>query len=508
MKYELSTFDEMRMEESIKMLTEKYPDDLVNNDIILDMKGASAVKSNLIKQSAKRNKFSNISLIDSNIVSSAFTGSQFKNFIFKDCNIKGNSFVSCIFEKSEMSTKDFKLYTGNNFSNSYVNQCKFFNLEFKNSSWISSNVEYSDFENCIINSCTLEGTVFNQCIFTDIYMSTANLDYMILNKTQLNNVVFPFYQFAYIIGAADYLMSSKEQRFYFSANGNNIKLSEYKECIPALIDYYYSRNEYFPLSNLLYATDNIEKAKEYISIGVVQALNNNDYRMIKHYCIMAKHYDLLEYSLTKKIKSSLNSFLLNIDSTDEQNVLQCLIKTSEINNILDERTTNKTFLQFEIQTNIDRTDEGNQEKINEFINSCKYILDNPVFDIEGHTIKEISYCPVDLVFQIVGNVANLLAIAGALQQFVFYIKTQHSKKPKKIAKDICRKYNNINVIDSDSRIELAKTKVEMAMQEIKNYRGLHSGEEYDNFIAEITQKIIGDVDNILDKDMLVMKVDI
>ena len=82
MKYELSTFDEMRMEESIKMLTEKYPDDLVNNDIILDMKGASAVKSNLIKQSAKRNKFSNISLIDSNIVSSAFTGSQFKNFIF------------------------------------------------------------------------------------------------------------------------------------------------------------------------------------------------------------------------------------------------------------------------------------------------------------------------------------------------------------------------------------------------------------------------------------------
>jgi hypothetical protein len=105
-------------------------------------------------------------------------------------------------------------------------------------------------------------------------------------------------------------------------------------------------------------------------------------------------------------------------------------------------------------------------------------------------------------------VANILAVSAALQQFVFYIKTKRSKKPKKIAKDICKKYDNINLVDSDSRIELAKTKVELAMEEVKNYRGFRGGEEYNNFITEITQKIIGDVDNILDKDMLVMKVDI
>ena len=510
MKKALTVFieDKDRIEKSIQLLSEKYPDDLVNNDIVLDMKGKPALKNNIIKQSAKRNNFSNITLVDSNIENSAFAGSQFNNFVFNNCAITGNSFVSCIFEKTKIISDERKKYIGNNFSNSFVDHCVFSNIEFLSSSWIGTSVEKTVFDKCKINSCTLEGTSFIDCTFSNVDISTGNLDYMILTRTYLNNVSFPFYQFAYIIGAADYLSYSKTQCFNFVANKKKISLSEYLNSIPELLDYYFSRQEYFPLANLFFSIGNKEEAKNYIFVGVKSALKNNDFRMIKYFCIMANQYNLLEYDFIKGIKSSLNNYLLNLTDNDDENMLQCLIKTSEIINILEDRTSNKTYLQFEIQTNIDRNDENNQEIINELVEGCKYILDNSTFEIEGHTIKEISYCPVDLVFQVIGNLANILAISAALQQFVFYIKTKKSKKPKKIAKDICKKYDNINLVDSDSRIELAKAKVELAMEEVKNYRGFRSGEEYNDFITEITQKIIGDVDNILDKDMLVMKVDI
>ena len=44
------------------------------------------------------------------------------------------------------------------------------------------------------------------------------------------------------------------------------------------------------------------------------------------------------------------------------------------------------------------------------------------------------------------------------------------------------------------------------MLEVKNYRGLNSGDRYNSFIENITQKIIGDVHSILDKDMLVFSI--
>ena len=65
MKETLSLFieDNDRIERSIQNLHLKYPDDLVNNDLELDMKDLPALKTNIIKQSAKRNRFSNITLL-------------------------------------------------------------------------------------------------------------------------------------------------------------------------------------------------------------------------------------------------------------------------------------------------------------------------------------------------------------------------------------------------------------------------------------------------------------
>lgn len=45
------------------------------------------------------------------------------------------------------------------------------------------------------------------------------------------------------------------------------------------------------------------------------------------------------------------------------------------------------------------------------------------------------------------------------------------------------------------------------MLEIETYKGKKTGQEYDDFITGMTQKIIGDIDEIIDNDLLVFKIE-
>ena len=94
----------------------------------------------------------------------------------------------------------------------------------------------------------------------------------------------------------------------------------------------------------------------------------------------------------------------------------------------------------------------------------------------------------------------------AIQQFLLHVKAKNSTDTHKIAKDICKKYNNLQTIEIDKRIELAKTQIEKLMLELQTYKGKKSGKEYDSFIAGITQKMIGNVDKIIDDNMLVFNI--
>lgn len=198
-----------------------------------------------------------------------------------------------------------------------------------------------------------------------------------------------------------------------------------------MICYYYELGEYFPVSNLLIAIGNIEEAKKYIVLGIKSALNRNDYRMVKHFCKLCKYSDLQTYDLTKSIKQEVDNYLFNLKANNPCVLNEALIQTAEISTLLEERTSNKLSLNFEIQTNIDRIDINAQDQINKLIADCKYIIDNEAFNNDGHTLREISYCPTSLIFSIIGNAASLITIGMALQQFVVYIKTKKAKTQEK-----------------------------------------------------------------------------
>lgn len=499
-------FDENRTNKSIRYLEDFYPDYLVNNNLEITNYHSPLKKQKIIKQSVKRSSINGVVISNSEIINSAFSGSFFQDTEFNNDHINGNSFVCSVFKHFKLQSESLFQYASNNFSQSYFEECQFVNSEFINSTWLNSEIIHSEFENCRITSCTLEGTIFRDCMLKDVEMGNANLDYMIIKNSKLMNVVFPFYQFAYIIGIEKYIKEiNKENKIVFKAGNKVVSLDEYKRNIENLMYYYYERNEYFPICNLFYSIGDIRNASKFLLIGISQALDNSDFRLIRHFCKMGKFYSLLDYDTTNKIKSRLDTYLKNKTfSNNELN--QTLIKISEINNLLNEKTMGKTFLQIELQTNVDREDSNSQEKIENLISDCRFILQNPIFALDGHTISEINYCPITLSFTILGAIANLATIAGVLQQYFVSIKTIKTTSSRSIAQQICEKYKNIHQVDIDTRIKLAKSEIEKSMLEVKYYKGQNSGKKYDSFIENITQKIIGDVQGILDKEMLVFSI--
>lgn len=502
----INLFDKNKTDSSLKLLEECYPDYLVNNNIEIINPPDNIANKTIIKQSAKRSTFDRVCISNSSIINSAFSGSTFTNTDFIDNHITGNSFVCSIFKHFTLQSNGSAEYKSNNFSQCYFECSSFNSIVFSNSTWLNSEIYQSDITNCQIVSCTLEGTVFKKSILRNIMMGNANLDYMIIDDSKLIDVIFPFYQFAYIIGISKYLNETNSyNKFFFKAGEKIVDLNEYKNNIENLLYYYYERGEYFPICNLFYSIGDTDRAAEFLSIGISKALEQNDFRLIKHFCHLGKYYSLLDYYTTLDIKSKIDAYLKN-KAFSENELNQALIKTSEINSLLNEKSTGKTFLQIELQTNVDRNDSNSQEKIENLISDCRFILQNPVFALDGHTISEINYCPITLALTILGAVANLATIAGVLQQYFAAIKTNRSKSSRSIAQQICDRYKNIHQVDIDTRIKLAKSEIEKSMLEIKNYRGLNSGDRYNSFIENITQKIIGDVQNILDKDMLVFSI--
>ncbi len=499
--------NEAVVKKSIQKLENQYFDNKVFNNIISINNDKSAeIKQNVVSISAKRNHFENLTICDSKIIGSAFSGSRFSDFTFKNCEITGNGFVCSDFYKFTMISKTRNPYSSNNFSQSYFEQCQFNNIHIKQSTWLNSRVTTSNFYECVIESCTFEGATFKNCTFKNCLMYSTNLDYMVLDNTNLQKVTLPFYQFAYIIGATTYLQDKSDSTIDFRCGEKTIAINEYKECIPDLIHYYFEKKEYFPMCNLLLALKEFESAKKFALIGIEKALNEKNYRLVKYFCILGKYNNILDYNLITQIKEKIDTFLMDPKLCKKQ-LNEALLQTAEINALINERITNNTSLQIEIQTNIVRGCADEHEKIEKLISDCIYIIDTPNLQAAGHTVTELSYCPITLMFEIIGAVANLATIGSALQEFFVNMKKNKSKDSREIAKAIREKYSNVTLVDMDTRIKLAKTEIEKSMLELKNYKGSKTTKKYDDFISNITQKIIGDVENILDKDMLVLKID-
>ena len=166
---------------------------------------------------------------------------------FTNTSLIGSSFANCEFYMVDIDGKG-KLMEANNFSQSNFEMCNLNSVEM-----FKSGVLNTLFHNCKLNDAyfrgsTFEGTKFINCELTDCDFGNVNLDYTLFVKNTYDNVVFPFYQVAYIIGSADFI-NDCNSNISLKVGKSKIDIAEYSEQIDKLILFYQDCPKYYQFRN-------------------------------------------------------------------------------------------------------------------------------------------------------------------------------------------------------------------------------------------------------------------
>ena len=340
-------FDSTEISKALKELAIQYMDEKVNNSKNIDYTEEAGNISNQIFEhlSMKRSFFNNVNYCQCLFANIAFNGSTFHKIKFKNSPIKGSSLACCEFIDTLFSGNTEN--KGNNYSQTNFLQCSFQESVYTENGFLQNLFNHSYFSNTIFKSCTFEGSQFINCNFESVNFGNANMEFTSFLHCHLNKVTFPFYQFAYVIGAAEYIQQNAD--IILKVDQKMISLAEYKTQIQNLIIFYYDKADYFPICNLYIGLNNLAAATDALLCGINSCHQNMNFRMLLHYCRLAKRHNLLNEFTSKRISRTIDACLLNKDISPEK-LHDCLSYTGEIRQILQSGKQDAVELNIRIQT--------------------------------------------------------------------------------------------------------------------------------------------------------------
>lgn len=417
----------------------------------------------------------------------SFAGSVLENIVFKN-NCKVDSMYM---EKSTLIDVSFEkgMYiNASNFSYSHLSKLKFSNCELRSTYFNNCYMENCVFDKCLIRSTMFGDSILNNCSFLGCNMRNLNIEFCTMSNCVLDDTCFSYFQLPYIIGVFKDL--KKLNKIYVGRNNNNpIPFSEYYRDIKESIIYFTSLEEYFPMSNLYYAINEMEIAYSCIMTGIEKAINRNDIFSVKQFCKLGQFYDILKISDIQLILKKIDNFL---EKNKHKSIYPILLKQSY--EMKSEIYQNKAKDKLEIVINTSLT-ENNFDKVNEICDDIDTIICT-FMPTQITTTYQISHnSPFEICVNCVGLAADLLAISGLIYS---YISKRLSKKSKinPVTKKYIQQNNEAylkslnNQFDYFSQI-LEKTSKQKQSKVIEEFRG--------KIISSATEQLNKDYSLIISK---------
>ncbi len=353
----------------------------------------------------------------SSISRTNLSGSRLHKCEFNAISVENSSFQFSNMYKCKF---DHCKIEGSNFSNCFLDS-----IIFNNTNLMGTNFLRSQFNNCHISggeilSTSLEFAQFQNTYFEDLRLANLSMEYAEFNQVHMKSVVLPFAQLPFIFGGLDYVMSTSDQ-ISISANMNGIREISVDEYIGTLEDwkiFFYNRELYFPLSNILLAQNRKEEALETILSGILAMINHADYRMLKYLCKLAASHPTVSKSECKMLYSRINELILLTPSNQGQQY-NYTIHMGEIKNILVENPKEESRLYLSINTNIL---EDKQEILFHIIKVMEMILDCPVCDLTTKTISIKHNSPYIIILIAIGGLYTLGKITKIVSGIINNVK--------------------------------------------------------------------------------------
>ncbi len=484
---------------ALRELNENYPNTNGNNKASI---GGTATQNitglTYNRCSMKRSHFQNLNYNRCLFENNAFSASSFCNVTFMDSKLSGNSLACCNFFDCQFSnsSKGNILYVGNNFSQSNFTTCGFKDAVFKSSGFLQSLFYNCQFYNIDFQSNTLEGSSFNNCYFGKINAGHTNVEFVELINTELNNVTFPFYQFAYVIGASDFIKENSEE-ISFMTSDKKVTSEEYFSQIDNLILYYLDKQEYFPACNLLIAKGEVYDAQSVFLNGINLALDTLDFRMMRHFCRLAKRHDLLDEVTIHRTRRKIENYLFN-ESIPIERINDFIINAGEIRKILLSGKNNSVTYNFNIRTNVQKSNAEGIEYVNTLSNELNDALSRYDVGQLGFQVAVSCHSPFEILVDVICAAGALATIAQLVWTIVENHKVNTNSEGTRIPDEYIPADQALYVKYIDHRIELCK-------EQLLNIKAKYSEKKMNQYIEEITQQLKTDITELYNKDIMIFR---
>ncbi len=440
---------------NIKLTAFLSDKDMLNDSSFLGG-GNTKISKDFTRKSLKRINVADICFIKSKFKGCAGTGSKFTNTLFRSCNFTGANFQYCQFNNVTFDNKT--IIKGANFSHSVFIGCHFDTITIIESTLYDCYFENCEFLNSTIRTNTLENTTMQNCSIKNIDLAHINLEYMKFENMTLENVILPPYQIPYIIGAPNYLKTTQDQIKVYTDNGD-ISIGEYRNMYEDLAAYFYDRKKYFPLANLLIASGKGQEAYECIHLGIEEACDYFDFRMIKHYCRLA--CSNTEFT-NLQLKNLFNHVVdLSYNNSWDINTLHFyMINIGEIKELLLNNSENKERVEFIVKTNIDKND---LVSVNELYNQINKIIRENCSTNHVDSIELRHNSPYELYITCIDHLPNILLFVSAMYS-LFAVGSKGLDFLKKI-EDTIRVHQQNKLFKYE--LEEKKLEIELKKKELK-----------------------------------------
>lgn len=310
--------------------------------------------------SLKRTSLYKSTVTNSSFVNSALTGSYFSetgfcDSVFDESNLQYCHFIHAVFN-------DVKIQSTN------LSYSNFFSTDFKDTVFKGSTVsellfDECSFENCIFTTSMLENAIFLRCTLKNVQFINTNVEFVEFNQCTLEDVIMPFQQLPYIYGVYNHVANGNIRA---QAQNDCLTTEKYMDLQDALITYYISVNEYFPLTNLYLARKNLDAAYQCITLGLQSAIVSKNFRMLKFYCKLAVQGSIFSRQKLRELYSMINICAKN----QELNVYEqrdFVYNSAEIRALLLDNIYDFPTVQIDLQTNIDASESDKVIRFIEYI---------------------------------------------------------------------------------------------------------------------------------------------
>ena len=481
------------IQEALKFLSSHYLDKRANNKRYV---GNTEDKPEVIsglrynRTGMKQSKFAFVIFENCIFRNVALTGSQFHSVGFHSSPLTGNSFACCDFYDVDIDGKGCMPFSSNNLSLSTFELCKFSDLTFVSSGILNSTFHNCGFTNVVYRSSTLEGSRFINCHFVDCDFGAVNIEFSQFSKASLERVSFPFYQFPYVIGAAD-IINDDACTISIRIGRRTLPLSEYKTQLQNLVYYFKDKYEYFPMCNLSIAQGKMEEAQEYLLDGISAALQSRDFRMIRYFCQLALQHRMLNGFTRYRILSEMDQFLQRKDIPETQ-LNYFMTYVGSIRTMLHSAEADSIELHFDIKTNVQRQNGEGVRYVNTLMSELNHELSQRLGQ-NGYQLAVSNYSPFEIALTVLSAVGSAASIASLVWMTIDEVKERKER-------------HNLTQIDKDAYLDYVDARIENLRLDLLHIQQIYSKKKFSKYIDEVTQQLKTDLEDLYSKDIMIFKV--